>query len=182
MHQAHRRDLLRESDYAAQVAKAEAANAFYFAHHFLTNEDPTAQAKYCFDNVGSKVAVMADVETQTQTGQYSDAVSLHGASVDFNVFLGSGTTDTATLVEEFKSVVTTGKLPDQSTWHEVTTTGDKSLAQIAAANSMDVSAMLRATACHYGFFDPVTKDHLDSVLTGRSPPPRVCRPGRNYGC
>ncbi len=55
-------------DYAAQVAKAEASNAFYFAYHFLTNEDPTAQAKYCFDNVGSKVAVMADVETQTQTG------------------------------------------------------------------------------------------------------------------
>lgn len=55
-------------DYAAQVAKAEAANAFYLAYHFLTNEDPTAQAKYCFDDVGSKVAVMADVETQTQTG------------------------------------------------------------------------------------------------------------------
>jgi hypothetical protein len=44
--------------------------------------------------------------------QYSDAVPLHSASVDFNVFLGSGTTDTATLVEEFKSVVTTGKLPE----------------------------------------------------------------------
>ena len=62
--------------------------------------------------------------------------------------------------------MTTGKLPDQSTWHEVATTGDKSLAQIAAANSMDVSAMLRATACHYGFYDPVTKDHLDSVFNG----------------
>lgn len=229
-------------DYAAQVAKAEAANAFYLAYHFLTNEDPTAQAKYCFDNVGSKVAVMADVETQTQTGskptleqnvefiqafrnlggiihvnylpqwywssvwgsadlaplknldmvlvssnysgystnagwasyggwspaiwQYSDAVSLHSASVDCNVFLGSGATDTATLVDEFKSVVTTGKLPDQSTWHEVAATGDESLAQIATANSMDVSAMLRATACHYGFYDPVTRDHLDSVFNG----------------
>jgi hypothetical protein len=31
---------------------------------------------------------------------------------------------------------------------------------------MDVSAMLRATACHYGFYDPVTKDHLDSVFNG----------------
>ncbi len=60
--------------------------------------------------------------------------------------------------------MTTGKLPDQSTWHEVATTGDKSLAQIPAANSMDVSAMLRATACHYGFFDAVTKDHLDSIF------------------
>jgi hypothetical protein len=74
--------------------------------------------------------------------------------------------DSATLVDEFKSVVTTGKLPDQSTWHEVAATGDKSLAQIATANSMDVSAMLRATACHYGFYDPVTKDHLDSVFNG----------------
>lgn len=99
--------------------------------------------------------------------QYSDAVSLHNVSVDFNVFLGSGTTDVATLVEEFKSVVTTGSLPDQSTWHQLVTTGDSSLAQIAAANSMYVSAMLRATACHYGFFDAVTKDHLDSVLDGK---------------
>ena len=98
--------------------------------------------------------------------QYSDAVSLHSASVDFNVFLGSGATDIATLVDEFKSVVTTGKLPDQSTWHEVAATGNESLAQIATANSMDVSAMLRATACHYGFYDPVTKDHLDSVFNG----------------
>jgi hypothetical protein len=229
-------------DYDAQVANAEKANAFVFAYHFLTNEDPAAQATYCFDNVGSTVAVMADVETQTQTGskptleqnvefiqafrklggiihvnylpqwywssvwgspdlaplkdlgmvlvssnysgystgagwasyggwsptiwQYSDDVSLNGAHVDFNVFLGSGPTDVATLAEEFTSVVTTGSLPDQSTWHELTTAGDQSLAQIAAACSMDVSALLRATACHYGFFDAVTKDHGNSVFNG----------------
>jgi hypothetical protein len=55
-------------DYAAQVAQAKAAKAFYFAYHFLTSEDPQAQAKYCYDNVGAGVAVMVDVETQTQTG------------------------------------------------------------------------------------------------------------------
>jgi GH25 family lysozyme M1 (1,4-beta-N-acetylmuramidase) len=229
-------------DYDAQVAKAESANAFVFAYHFLTDEDPAAQAKYCFDHVGSKVAVMADVETQTQTGskptleqnvefiqafrklggiihvnylphwywssvwespdltplkdlamvlvssnyspvsegegwepyggwtptiwQYSDDVPLNGENVDFNVFLGSGTTDVATLVEEFESVVTTGSLPAQSTWHQLVTNGDQSLAQIATACSMDVSELLRATACHYGFFDAITKDHLDSVFNG----------------
>jgi GH25 family lysozyme M1 (1,4-beta-N-acetylmuramidase) len=229
-------------DYDAQVARAESANAFVFAYHFLTDEDPAAQAQYCFDHVGSKVAVMADVETQTQTGskptleqnvefiqafrklggiihvnylpqwywssvwgspdlaalkdlgmvlvssnytsvataagwapyggwtptiwQYSDDTPLNGAHVDFNVFLGSGTTDVATLVEEFTSVVTTGSLPAQSTWHELATTGDTSLAQIAASCSMDTSEVLRATACHYGFFDAVTKNHLIDVFNG----------------
>jgi hypothetical protein len=229
-------------DYDAQVAKAESAGAFVFAYHFLTNEDPAAQASYCFDHVGSTVAVMADVETQTQTGskptlqqnvefiqafrklggiihvdylphwywssvwgspdltplkdlgmvlvsssyspipedagwapyggwtpmiwQYSDDVPLNGVPCDFNLFLGTGGTDVATLVEEFKSVVTTGSLPDLSTWHQFVTTGDTSLAQIATANSMDVSAVLRATASHYGFFDAVTKDHLDGVFNG----------------
>ena len=245
-------------DYDAQVAKAESAKAFVFTYHFLTNEDPSAQARYCFDNVGSKVAVMADVETQTQTGskptlqqnvefiqafrklggvihvnylpqwywssvwgspdlvplkdlgivlvssnysavsggagwapyggwtptiwQYSDDISLHGVSCDFNVFLGSGGTDVATLVEEFKSVVTTGSLPDPSTWHELVTTGDKSLAQIAAANSTDVSGLLRATACHYGSFDAVIKDHLDSFFNGTLAATWSCRQARRSGC
>jgi Glycosyl hydrolases family 25 len=54
--------------YAAQVAQAKKAGAFYFAYHFLTNEDPKAQAQFCYDNVGPDVGVMVDVETQNQTG------------------------------------------------------------------------------------------------------------------
>jgi GH25 family lysozyme M1 (1,4-beta-N-acetylmuramidase) len=81
-------------DYAAQVAKAEAANAFCFAYHFLTNEDPTAQAKYCFDNVGSKVAVMADVETQTQTGSNPTLEQNVGSSRLSAISAGSSTSTT----------------------------------------------------------------------------------------
>jgi hypothetical protein len=53
---------------AAQAAKADAAGAFHFAYHFLTNEDPAAQARFCFDVVGKNVPMMADVETETITG------------------------------------------------------------------------------------------------------------------
>jgi hypothetical protein len=55
-------------EYAAQVAQAKAAKAFYFAYHFLTDEDPKAQAEFCFSNAGPDVGIMVDVETQTQTG------------------------------------------------------------------------------------------------------------------
>jgi GH25 family lysozyme M1 (1,4-beta-N-acetylmuramidase) len=229
-------------DYDAQVAKATSSNAFYFAYHFLTDEDPAAQAQFCFDNLGSKVGLMADVETQNQTGskpsleqnvafvesfrklggiihvnylphwywssvwgepdlaplkdlelalvssdyagystnagwasyggwtptiwQYSDDVSLHGVPCDFNAFRGSGTTDVATLVDQFKSVVLTGSLPDKSTWHVLTTTGDQSLEEIATANSMDPASLLRASAVHYGFFDEVIRGYLNSVFNG----------------
>jgi hypothetical protein len=229
-------------DYGAQVAQANAAGAFHFAYHFLTDEDPQAQAQFCFASVGQNVAVMADVETQPQTGskpslaqnaafvtqfrrlggtihvnylprwywdsvwgqpdlkplrdlglalvssdysgystnagwaayggwaptiwQYSDRVSLHGQQVDFNAFLGSGATDVPTLVDEFKAVVTTGKLADGKTWQELDTSGDHSLHQIAAACGMSPAKILRATANHYGQYDQVTHDYLDNVFGG----------------
>jgi hypothetical protein len=228
--------------YAAQVAQAQAAGAFHFAYHWLTNEDPAAQAQYCFDLVGTGVAMMVDVETQPQTGaqpsleqnvtfvksfrglggivylnylpqwywssvwgspdltplkdlglvlvssdyvgyssgagwaayggwtptiwQYSSTVPLHGQQVDFNAFLGSGATDVPTLVAELKSVVTTGKLPSQQAWQELDTPGDQSLQQIASACHMHPADILRATAAHYGCYDQVTQDYLDSVLAG----------------
>ncbi len=55
-------------EYAAQVAQAKAAGAFHFAYHFLTDEDPKAQAQFCYDNAGPDVGIMVDVETQNQTG------------------------------------------------------------------------------------------------------------------
>lgn len=54
--------------YDAQVASAQAAGAFHFAYHYLTSEDPAAQAQYCFDHVGPDVGLMVDVETEPQTG------------------------------------------------------------------------------------------------------------------
>lgn len=113
--------------------------------------------------------------------QYSDAVSLHSASVDFNVFLGSGTTDTATLVDEFKSVVTTGKLPDQSTWHEVAATGDKSLAQIATANSMTYRPCSGRLPAITGSTTRSQRTIWTVSLTGRSPLLRSCQPGPRCG-
>jgi hypothetical protein len=50
-------------DYDAQVAQAEAAGAFHFAYHLLTDEDPAAQAQFCYGHVGGSVALMVDVET-----------------------------------------------------------------------------------------------------------------------
>lgn len=55
-------------EYTAQVAQAKAAGAFHFAYHFLTDEDPQAQARFCYDNAGPDVGIMVDVETQNQTG------------------------------------------------------------------------------------------------------------------
>ena len=229
-------------DYEGQVAQAVSAHAFYFAYHFLTNEDPGAQARFCFDNVGPDVAVMVDVETETETGskpsldqnvafvtsfralggtvhlnylpqwywstvwgqpdltalknlglvlvssnysgyatnagwaaygswaptiwQYSSSVPLHGLSVDFNAFLGSGITDVPTLVEEFKSIVLTGKLLSQKTWQEWDTAGQRSLEEIAAACGMDPAAVLSATAVRYGRYDQVTHDYLDNIING----------------
>jgi hypothetical protein len=228
--------------YAAQVAKADAAGAFYFAFHFLTDEDPAAQARFCFDVVGPNVAVMADVETETITGaqpslaqnvafvksfrglggiihlnylprwywdsvwgspdlsplkdldlalvssdysgystgagwqpyggwaptiwQYSSTVPLHGQQVDFNAFLGSGATDVPALIAELKSVATTGKLPSQQAWHELDTTGDQSMQQIADACHMSPATILRATAVRYSRYDQVTHDYLDNVFSG----------------
>ena len=232
----------RNPVYAAQVARAEAAGAFHFAYHWLTDEDPAAQARFCFDNLGPGVAVMVDVETEPTTGakpslaqnvafvqsfrglggiiylnylpqwywdsvwgkpdltplkdlglilvssnysgyatgagwapyggwtpviwQYSSTVSLHGQQVDFNAFLGSGATDVPTLVAELKSVVLTGKLPDQKTWQELDTAGDQSLQQIATGCHMSPATILRATAIHYGAYDQVTQDYLDTVFGG----------------
>jgi len=229
-------------DYDAQVARANAAGAFQFAYHYLTDQDPAAQAQYCFDNLGPHVALMVDVETQPRTGakpslaqnvafvqhfrklggtiylnylprwywdsvwgrpdltplknlglalvssdysgyatnagwaayggwfptmwQYSDNVSLHGQHVDFNAFLGSGTPDVPTLVEELKAVVTTGKLPDQKTWQELDTPGDQSLEQIASTCSMSPAGILCATAVHYGRYDQVTEAYVDRVFGG----------------
>lgn len=98
--------------------------------------------------------------------QYSSHVPLHGQLVDFNAFLGSGTHDIATLVEEFKAVVTTGKLPTGKAWQELVTTGDKNLQEIATACGMTSAAILRATANHRGFYDPVMHDYLDQVFAG----------------
>jgi lysozyme len=232
--------------YEAQVAQAQAAGAFHFAYHYLTNEDPHAQAQHCLDHVGPHVAVMVDVETQPKTGskpsleqnvafvrsfrglggtlhlnylprwywispwgqpdlaplknlglalvssdysgystnagwaayggwaptiwQYSDSVPLHGHNVDFNAFLGSGATDVPALVDEFKSVVMTGRLPSQRTWQEWHTAGSRSLRQIAAACDMSPAAVLRATAVRYGRYDQVTHDYLDNVFTGTLDP------------
>jgi Glycosyl hydrolases family 25 len=228
--------------YAAQAARAAAAGAFQFAYHFLTSEDPHAQAQFCFSNVGPHVALMADVETQTQTGskpsleqnvtfvqsyralggtvhlnylpnwywssvwgspdlaplkslglalvssdysgystnvgwtayggwaptiwQYSSNVPLHGKDVDFNAFLGSGATDVAALVGEFKSVALTGKLPGSKTWGQWDTAGKRSLQEIAAACGMSPAAVLRATAVRYGRYDQVTHDYVDGILSG----------------
>jgi hypothetical protein len=54
--------------YKDQVAKANEAGAFHFAYHFLTNNDPKSQAKFCFDHLGGDVPLMVDVETEGQTG------------------------------------------------------------------------------------------------------------------
>ena len=102
--------------------------------------------------------------------QYSSHVPLHGQLVDFNAFLGSGTHDVATLVEEFKAVVTTGKLVSGKTWQPVVTSGDKNLQQIATACSMAPAAVLRATAVHRGFYDRVLRGYLDQVFTGALSP------------
>ena len=232
--------------YQAQVAQAQAAGAFHFAYHFLTNEAPQAQAQFCFDNLGPHVPLMVDVETQTRTGsqpslaqnvafvtgfralggvvhvnylprwywmspwgqpdltplkdlglvlvssdytgyatnagwaayggwapaiwQYSDTISLHGKTVDFNAFLGSGITDVPALVAEFTSVVTTGKLTGGKTWHEWDTAGDRSLRQIADACHMSPAAVVRATAIRYGRYDPVLHAYLDNLFTGTIDP------------
>jgi Glycosyl hydrolases family 25 len=54
--------------YETQVAAARQAGAFCFAYHFLTDESPQAQARYCFQNLGRHVGLMVDVETEIQTG------------------------------------------------------------------------------------------------------------------
>jgi hypothetical protein len=232
----------RSPVYAAQVARAEAAGAFVFAYHFLTDEDPAAQARFCFDNAGPHVGLMVDVETETITGakpalaqnigfvqqyrglggtihleylpqwywndpwgspdltplknlnlvlvssnysgystgngwreyggwhptiwQYSSSVPLHGQQVDFNAFLGSGATNAQELVTELKSVVMTGSLPSRQTWQELVTTGNQSLQDIAGACKMDPATILRATAVHYGLYDPVTGRYVDQVFAG----------------
>jgi hypothetical protein len=98
--------------------------------------------------------------------QYSSSVPLHGKAVDFNAFLGSGATDVAALVEEFKSVVLTGKLPGSKTWGQWDTAGKRSLQEIADACGMSPAAVLRATAVHYGRYDQVTHDYVDSIFRG----------------
>ena len=229
-------------DYTAQVAKANAAGAFHFAYHFLTDDDPKAQAQFCFGHLGPDVGLMVDVETETITGskpslqqnvafvknfralggivylnylphwywhdvwggpdlgplknlglalvssnfasfathvgwgvyggwaptiwQYSDSVSLHGKTVDFNAFLGSGATDVPTLVDEFKSLVMTGKINGQ-TWQELATSGNQTLSEIAAASHMAPAQVLRTTAVHYGRYDQVMHDFLDNVFSGQ---------------
>lgn len=233
-------------DYEAQVAAAKSAGAFQFAYHFLTNEDPAAQASFCFDHVGPGVGLMVDVETEPETGskptlqqnvafvtryralggqlhlnylpqwywssvwggqalaplknlglalvssdyagyatnagwgayggwhptiwQYSSTVPLHGLNVNFNVYLGSGTTDVPSLVSELKALVHTGALPSQKQWQELETTGGTSVQQTASACGMDPAAMLRATAVHFGRYDPVLHDHLDKIFAGTLDP------------
>jgi Glycosyl hydrolases family 25 len=228
--------------YADQVAKANADGAFHFAYHFLTDDDPKAQAQFCFGHLGSHVGLMVDVETQTKTQskpslqqnvafvkdfralggivhlnylphwywhdvwggpdlaplkdlglalvssnfthfgthagwvayggwaptiwQYSENTPLHGQHVDFNAFLGSGATHVPTLVEEFKSLVMTGKLAGK-TGQEMATSGSQTLSEIAAASHMTPAQILRTTATHYGRYDQVTHDFLDNVFSGQ---------------
>jgi hypothetical protein len=54
--------------YAAHVANAKAAGAFCFAYHFLTTDNPQAQAEYCHQYLDHGMPLMVDVETETQTG------------------------------------------------------------------------------------------------------------------
>jgi hypothetical protein len=232
--------------YAAHVANAKAAGAFCFAYHFLTTDNPQAQAEYCHQHLDPGMPLMVDVETEPQTGskptlqqnvafvthfrslggtvhlnylpnwywssawgspdlaplkqlglvlvsseyvgygthagwapyggmtptiwQYTSSATVKGVPVDFNAFVGSGATDAPTLLAELKSVVTTGRLPNQQTWHELVTKGDMSLAEIARACGMSAAEMLRTTAIRYGRFDAVTHDLLDAVFAGTVAP------------
>jgi len=228
--------------YQAQVMKANAAGAFHFAYHWLTHDDPKAQAQHCFSNLGPHVGLMVDVETDPDTGgqptlqqnvtfvkdfralggtvhlnylphwywhdvwggpglaplkdlglalvssnytgfathagwgayggwaptiwQYSESVSLHGQTVDFNAFLGSGSTAVSTLIAELKALVMTGKIGGK-TWREMATSGNQTLSEIAIACHMNPAQILRTTAVHYGQFDQVTHDFLDNVFGGQ---------------
>ena len=241
--------------YNAQVARAQSAGAFHFAYHFLTDEDPKAQAQLCFDRVGPHVPLMVDVETETLNRppsnpsigqnvafvrhfrdlggtvylnylpewywssvwgspdlaplkdlglllvssvyanyssnigwkeygnwtptiwQYSDRVFLHGQYVDFNAFEGSGTHDVPTMVEEFKSIVTTGKFPSRQRWQELITDGNQTLEQIATTCGMKPAKILRTAAVHYGEYDPVIAGYLDQVFTGAASPTANIPPG-----
>lgn len=54
--------------YATHVANAKAAGSFCFAYHFLTTDNPQAQAEYCHQHLDPGMPLMVDVETETQTG------------------------------------------------------------------------------------------------------------------
>ncbi len=229
-------------DYQRQVAKAEAAGAYHFAYHFLTDSDPKAQAQHCFANLGAGLGLMVDVEIEPKTGskptmqqnidfikayralgghlhlnylphwywhdnwgapslaplrdlgalalvssnfnnfstglgwaayggwtptvwQYSDSIKVSGQPCDFNAFLGSGSTNVATLVAELKSLVMTGTIGGK-TWQPLTTSGNQTLQQIAAQTGMNPAQILRATATHFGQYNEVLHDFLCHVFGG----------------
>ena len=110
--------------------------------------------------------------------QYSSSVRFNGMNIDFNAYRGSHPRDQSRAavddtVEQFKSIVTTGRLSaaaaaqeDTWAWQEWETAGKRSLAEIADACDMAPSTILRTTANHYGEYDKVLAGYVNEMARG----------------
>lgn len=105
--------------------------------------------------------------------QYSDSVGFNGHSVDFNAYRGTHPGDespaaVADTVAELASIVATGKLPAAHTqFHGAYYSGGQlSLADLSVKLGWAPSAILRMTAIHRGFFDPVLSAYISGLARG----------------